>query len=308
MSDMTAAVHFSIKYDGPALASHQMDVRELAPALLALSSLLEEANRAVFPDDAEVRVHVKGDFKGGCFAIDLVALQSVKDQIVAIFAGPTATAAANLLAILGGLGLVGAAGKGLIDLIKWLAGRKPSRISTIGNAMVFEIRTEEMVETFEVDLVAGRLYQSRIVRQSLAKVVKPLEREGVDYFACGMDGKTESVVTKDEIGYFEMAAGGADVVSDTLSESVLLQIESAVFKEDNKWRFHDGATPFFAEIVDAAFLARIDTGDERFGKGDVLLVDLRRIQSITDNGLKLEYVVEKVHEHRAPLQAGLLPR
>ncbi len=28
---MSATVHFSIKYDGPALASHQMDVRELAP-------------------------------------------------------------------------------------------------------------------------------------------------------------------------------------------------------------------------------------------------------------------------------------
>lgn len=65
---------------------------------------------------------------------------------------------------------------------------------------------------------------------------------------------------------------------------------------------------FFAEIVDVDFLARIDSGDERFGKGDVLIVDLRRIQSITDNGLKLEYAVEKVHEHRAPLQPGLFPR
>lgn len=305
---MTAAVHFSIKYDGPALTSHEMDVRELAPALLALSSLLEEANRAVFPGSSEVRVHVKGDFKGGCFAIDLVALQSVKDQIVAIFSGPTATAAANLIAILGGLGLVGAAGKGLIDLIKWLAGRKPSRVSTIGDAVVFEIQTDEIVETFEVDLVAGRLYQSRIVRQSLAKVVKPLERDGIDYFACGMNGKTESVITKEEVAFFEIAAGGSDVVSNTVSESVLLQVESAVFKEDNKWRFHDGAASFFAEIVDVDFLARIDSGDERFGKGDVLIVDLRRIQSITDNGLKLEYAVEKVHEHRAPLQPGLFPR
>jgi hypothetical protein len=305
MEDMTAMVHFSIKYDGPALASHEMDVRELAPALLALSTLLEEANRAVFPDSSEVRVHVKGDFKGGCFAIDLVALQSIKDQIVAIFAGPTATAAANLLAILGGIGLIGAGGKGLIDLIKWLRGRKPTRVSTVGDSIVFEIRTEEVVESFEVDLVAGRLYQSRIVRQSLAKVVKPLERDGIDYFACGIDGRTEAVITKEETPFFEMAAGGADVVSDTLSEAVLLQIESAVFKDDNKWRFHDGATPFFAEIVDAEFLAKIDSGDERFGKGDVLIVDLRRIQSITDNGLKLEYVVEKVHEHRAPLQAGL---
>jgi hypothetical protein len=147
-----------------------------------------------------------------------------------------------------------------------------------------------------------------VVRQSLAKVVKPLEREGIDVFATGKDGATESVVTKDEVAYFEMAAGQADVVSDTTAAGVLLQIESAVFKEENKWRFNDGATAFFAEIADKDFLARIESGDERFGKGDVLVADLRRIQSVTDNGLKLEYSVVKVREHRAPLQGGLLPR
>jgi len=60
MSNMSATAHFSIKYDGPALASHQMDVRELAPALMALASLLEEANREIYPEGSEVRVQVKG--------------------------------------------------------------------------------------------------------------------------------------------------------------------------------------------------------------------------------------------------------
>ncbi len=306
MDLMSASVHFSIKYDGPALASHQMDVRELAPALIALSNLLEEANRAAFPDSDEVRVQIKGNFKGGSFGVDLVALQSITDQIVTMLAGPRATAAANLFAILGGVGLLGAGG--LIGVIKWLAGRKPNAIRLDGDKTIFEISSSETTETFEVDLVAGRLYQSRVVRQSLAKVMKPLERDGVDFFACGRDGKTETVVTKAELPFFEMAAGAADVVSDSVSESVLLQIESAVFKEDNKWRFNDGATSFFAEISDTDFLARIESGLERFGKGDVLIVDLRRIQSISDNGLKLEYLVEQVREHRAPLQPGLLPR
>ncbi|MEQ1659466.1 MAG: hypothetical protein ABL896_11885, partial [Hylemonella sp.] len=121
-------------------------------------------------------------------------------------------------------------------------------------------------------------------------------------------GKVETVVTKSDVPWFELAASEADVVSDTVSEGVLLQIESAVFKDDNKWRFNDGATAFFAEIVDPDFLARINSGDERFGKGDVLVVDLQRVQSITDSGLKLEYTVVKVREHRAPLQTSLLSR
>lgn len=308
--EMSASVHFSIKYDGPALSSHQMDVRDLAPALIALSSLLEESNRALFPDSSQVRVNVNGTFKGGSFGIDFVALQSIKEQVVSIFSGQEATAAANLLAILDGLGMVGvsgAAGGGLIALIKWLRGRKPSAVRIVGDTTVFEITTSEEIETMEVDLATGKLYQSRIVRQALAKVVKPLETEGIDFFACGRDSKAEAVVTKEEANYFAVAASDADVVSDTVSERTLLQIESAVFKDGNKWRFSDGGShAFFAEIKDEAFLARIDAGQERFGKLDVLIVDLRRVQSISDTGLKSEYIIVHVHEHKEPLQIGLL--
>lgn len=305
MTDMSASVHFSIKYDGPALADHQMDVRELAPALIALSELLEHANRAAFPDDSPVRVNVQGNFKGGSFGVDLIAIQNIGQQIVSMLAGTNATAAANLFGILGGLGLLG--GGGLIALIKWLRGRKPTAVRFEGEKAIFELQLTESIETLEVDLVAGRLYQSKVVRQALAKVVKPLEREGVDVFASGRDGVAETVVTKDDVSSFESAASDPEVVSDTVSEGVLLQIDSAVFKDGNKWRFSDGATSFFAEIEDAEFLLKIETG-ERFGKGDVLIVDLRRIQSITDNGLKLEYVVTRVKEHRAPLQIVLLPQ
>ena len=306
---MSDTVHFSIKYDGPALASHQMDVRELAPALIALSSLLEEANRALFPDSAEVRVNVNGSFKGGSFGVDFVALQSIKDQIVSIFAGPGATAAANLFAILSGIGLLGAGANGLIGVIKWLRGRKPSAIRFVDDKTIFELRLDETTETFEVDLTTGKLYQSRIVRQSLARVIKPLETEGIDVFACGQNGETQAVVTKEEAVFFAVAASGADVVSDATSEGLLLQIESAVFKDGNKWRFSDGSNSFFAEIADEGFRARIESGDERFGKGDVLVVDLRRIQSISDTGLKSEYIIDRVREHKAPLQMGLpMPR
>lgn len=303
MKDMSAKFHFSIKYDGPALVSHQMDVRELAPALIALSELLEHANKAAYPDASEVRVNVQGNFKGGSFGVDLIAVQTVAQQIVSLLSGNEATAASNLLGILGGLGLIG--GGGLIGLIKWLRGRKPSAIRTAGDKVVFELMDAEQKETFEVDLIAGKLYQTRVVRQTLARVVKPLEREGVDIFACGKDGATQSVVTSDERVWFDMAASEADVVSNTVRQNVLLQIESAVFKDDNKWRFHDGSNAFFAEIADRAFIDRINAGDERFGKGDVLIADLRIIQSITDSGLKQEYLIEKVHAHRDPLQQKL---
>ncbi|WP_250507594.1 hypothetical protein [Caballeronia sp. GAFFF3] len=62
---------------------------------------------------------------------------------------------------------------------------------------------------------------------------------------------------------------------------------------------------FFAALDDEVFLSKVNSG-ERFGKGDVLVVDLRQIQSIEAGALKNEYRIIKVHEHRAPLQQALL--
>lgn len=308
MQDMSTSIHFSVKYDGPALVSHQMDVRELAPALLALANLLEDANKTVFPDAEEVRVQVKGTFKSGSFGIDLIAIQSIAKQLVTLFSGSEAAAAANLLAILGGLGMASkTAGGGLIGLVRWLKGRKPTAIRTDSDRVVFEVETTEVLESYTVDLVTAKLYQERTVRQSLAKVLKPLEREGVDYFAV-IDASEELVtaITSDEVAAFAAAAAQADVVSDTLSERVLLQIESAAFRDGNKWRLSDGGQAFYAEIMDAEFLSSIQTGAARFGKGDLLVADVRQVQTVTDSGLKVDRYVVRVHEHRAPLQAPLL--
>ena len=299
---MSTTVHFSIKYDGPALASHQMDVRELAPALIALSDLLETANKAAYPDAPEVRVKVNGDFKGGSFGIDLIAIQSVAQQVTAWLAGPDATAAANLFGILTGIGMFGG---GLISVVQWLKGRRPSDIRFEGNKTIFELRTETTVETMEADLVTGRLYKARVVRQQLAKVLAPLAREGIDTFFSGENGSVFPLVTKAQLSYFDIAASEADVVSDSILRSILLQIESAVFKDGNKWRFHDGSSAFHAEIEDVDFLNRVESGAERFGKGDILVVDLRRVQTVTDAGLRTDSSVVRVVEHRAPLQQRL---
>ncbi len=45
---------FHLVYDGPALQEHQMDVRALAPALLSVGNLVEQANEIFNGDRAKV--------------------------------------------------------------------------------------------------------------------------------------------------------------------------------------------------------------------------------------------------------------
>lgn len=303
MSDMSASVEFSIKYDGPALTSHEMDVRELAPALLALSTLLEESNRALNGEKPEIRVNVKGNFKSGSFKVDLSAALTFKEQLVSLLAGSDATALANLFGILSGLGLLG--GGGLLGLLLWLKGRRPSSISYDKDKVVFTIEDDHGNESLAVDLAVHRLYQESTVRQSLAKVVKPLDREGIDTFTSGRDGVAEVVITKADAPALINVDDASNVVSDTVTDGMLLQIESPSFKDGNKWRLTDGTTSFYAELADTEFVDRIQSGEERFGKGDVLVVKMRRVQSISDSGLKTEYKIERVKEHREPLQGRL---
>lgn len=299
---MSASVHFSIRYDGPALAAHQMDVRELAPALIALSDLIEHANKAIDPQAPEVQVRVNGDFKGGSFGVDLTAAQTVAQQIIALFSGPESSASANLFGILSGIGLMGG---GLVALIKRLRGRRPDEIRIDGERTIFELRTDETTEVLEADLVTGRLYRSRLVRQSLAKVLRPLARDGIERFLAGADRQVAPLVSKAEAAWFDAAASEADVVSDSVQHGVLLQVESAVFRDGNKWRLDDGNGAFYAVLADDAFIARVETGAERFGKGDILVADLRRVQTVTDTGLRVDHTVLRVLEHRAPLQGKL---
>ena len=85
-----------------------------------------------------------------------------------------------------------------------------------------------------------------------------------------------------------------------------LQIESPTFVEGNKWKFFDGQNSWFADIQDEVFLARVDKGIERFGKGDTLIAIVRFSQSTSLSALKMERSVIKVAEHiEAPKQDNL---
>ncbi|KVU24589.1 hypothetical protein WK57_34200 [Burkholderia ubonensis] len=299
MTRTTDHEQFNVVYDGPALTEHRMDVRDVAPALVAIADLFSFANKELNGDNTEVRLEVKGSFKAGSFHSELIFIQSLANQIRDIFAGPNAAAFSNALAILGALGVVGSGG--LIGLVRKLRGNRPHRIEPTGSNVRIWV-TEK--ESLEVEEAVYRLYRSKTVRVSLQKTLSPLERDGITSFGIVRGTKVELAIENDELGTFAIFEEAGEVVSDVVGRKVLL-LESVVFKDGNKWRVHDGTYPFFAALDDEEFLAKVNAG-ERFGKGDVLVVDLRQIQIIGDDGLKNEYRILKVHEHRAPLQSSLL--
>lgn len=299
---MNTPTKFSIKYDGPALAAHEMDVRELAPALLALADMIKAANHALHGEKSDVQVNVKGTFKGGSFGIDLTAVQTMYEQLSSLLAGQGPTAAANLLAVLTALGLVGS--DGLIGLLKRLRGRKPVKIEFENNQIVLTVVEESVNERIMVDLETGKLWQDKTVRRSLHQVIKPLMQEGIDVFAAGRTATPETVITKDESEWFEFDENAVELNSNLIEQVCL--IESVTFKDDNKWKLNNGQT-FYAFMEDQEFLAKVGNGSVRFGKGDRLRVTMRIVQHERAGKIETSYHVVKVIDHHISHQSTLFP-
>ena len=81
MSDAT----IQLAYDGDALRNGSMDVRDLAPALLAAGELCEKANDVLNDGRAKVSVRVRSDFKTGSFELSLDVVQTLIEATKTIF-------------------------------------------------------------------------------------------------------------------------------------------------------------------------------------------------------------------------------
>ncbi|KQF79219.1 hypothetical protein APC21_05315 [Acinetobacter baumannii] len=300
IDDDAMSEKFHVVYDGKALEEHLMDVRDLAPAMMAISDLLTHANKEINGDKLEIQLNVKANFKTGCFGIEFVEHLSWVNQIKDLLVGPTATALANASGILGLVGFFGGATVGVIQIYKKLKGNPPVKIEeTVDHAKVFYTETEYL----EVDKRALRLYRSKVIASDIEKMLEPLSKDGIDSFYVVkemLDENVELFIDKKEVEYFKFQD-----IDDHLSESItetFLQIESISFKEKNKWRFNNGGSTFNASITDEVFLQKIDSGLLRFGKGDLLKVKLKTIQFLAHTKLKTEFEVMEVIEHKTTKQ------
>lgn len=92
---------FQVIYDGPALAGSLIDVRDLAPALLAFGDVIEQANATINDGQAKVTLKVSASFKSGCFGIDFAVVQGLLDQALDLFKGTPIASAKELTDYLG---------------------------------------------------------------------------------------------------------------------------------------------------------------------------------------------------------------
>lgn len=287
---MTSRVQFSVTFDGPALERHEMDARDLAGALFALGDFCSAAGKVLYGESAKVEVKVKASFQESSFKIDFALIHSWLSALIDMLNGNDAVAAATALSFLGALGFL--PNGGLIGLLRKLKGRKITSIEENNQTKVIIILSDG--ERWEEERNIVELYRDIHTRKELAKILNPLEKEGINEFRVGQDGHTMSI-SKEEISYFRYVPG--DESLNEVEYEMKFEVVSPVFQKGLKWKLSDGTSTFYAEILDDLFWEEIEKGQQSFSMGDILKCRARMVQILQEERLKSSYQIIKVHDH-----------
>lgn len=281
---------FSIAYDGPALEGGTMDVRDLAPALLAVGQLFDAANKVLNEDRIKSVVRVKATGMGS-FEVFLELSQAPWQQVVKFFSSDSVTAAVNIRDLIFG-------SFGIVFLYKWLKGRQADRVDKLDDNTV---RLTVGDDSIDIPTELFRLTKEPLIQAALENLItKPLKREGINLFKEHHEENTLEV-DESECDYLATPPDPSDLLIQSTRQAAF-SILSVAFKKDNSWRLHDGSATISAKVEDQDFLRRIDANQESFAKGDTLICEVKTTQYLTKKGLKVKHVIDRVVEHRSAAQ------
>ncbi|MBQ9537621.1 MAG: hypothetical protein IJU79_07555, partial [Desulfovibrionaceae bacterium] len=276
-----SATSLYIAYDGTDLKTHEMDVKVLAPALLAFSDIFEEANTILNGDRAKAHVNMRWSFKTGSFGFELSVTQPLLQSILDL-GKSTVTSAAALLKILGFT--ASAVTKGLINVLKWIGGRKIEKVSVDRKNVTLYIDKEHI----EIEAQVFTLLQNERIRKAIDDAIaKPLTCDCIDT-VCFTDSQPDPariiIIEKQEANSFRSNPFNPKKTG-TSDYEINLKISSVIFQENNKCRFSYGSnTNFYANITDEDFLRRIDNGLEVFDQGDEIKARIHERFTTNSNG------------------------
>lgn len=297
---------FKILYDGPALASNEMDVKDLAPALLALGELFEEANKILNGEKVKTSVNIKAT-NPGSLDIDFSLVQDIVTATRSLFSSDSATAIVNAKELLGLLFVgISGGGVGLFKFIAWLKRRNIKSITRLEDGKVkIEVKDGEITYSSEKEV---KLFGSLSLRKKIEAVVKPLKSDGIEKIKVisVTDSGRENEINKEQVEYFDAPEIEEEIIDEKEIE-MNLQIVNISFQKDGKWRFSDGNAIFFADILDDEFNDKIQHNEKFFAKDDILKVKAVMKQSLVEGRIRAEYIIKKVLEHRSAAVQIKLP-
>lgn len=303
---------FKFIFDGPAFADHQIDVADMAPALLALGNVVKRANEAINGDRAEARLMVKATAEGSfdaILSIDVSFVAAMVDLIDQATGHKERIATAKELTdLLINMGTIGVSVGGFFWALKNLRGKRPDEIKKNDNG------TTTIVSGDQVMIVDNRtviLLGDHATREATEEFGKKLDRiPGLAHVRFADDDPNpEVVLEKSDLQSLKIPEPLDEEPVETTSErEAWLKIMTAGFRNGYVWRFNDGGEKSFtATVTDEDFFKKVANGDIALSANDTLLCLIVEKQVLSGNSLSKEIEIAKVLKYvPGPKQMRLL--
>jgi hypothetical protein len=292
-----SSINLEVFFEGLAAKSGTIDARLLADSLIGYSEVFARTNAMVNGEASEAGVLVQSEFKAGSFIAGLELVQNIAEQARHLITSHPFLDATGLATLIGFITKNRALVKdSLLDLYKWLKGKKPERAVQVGNNDT-EITFGQNKKT--VTNVVFNLYSDEAIRAALGRLTSPLRNAAIDRIAMKQDGTEQSAIEKSEAEYFE--ADPLELTSDSSEmegqrETVLI-VSKLSFVEGSTWTFLEKGATVVAKIDDADFWQQVHEHKVTFGEGDRLRVLLRwRVIQSRNKKLVPKNTIQKVYE------------
>lgn len=297
---------FKFIFNGPAFAEHQIDVADLAPALIALGNVVKRANEAINGNRAEARLMVKATAEGSfdaILSIDVSFLSAVVDMIDHASGHRERIATAKELTdLLINMGtIMGAAGGGLAGffyVLKKLRRKRPDEIKAN------EDGTTTIIAGGDVMIVDNRtviLLEDSATREATEEFGKKLDKiPGLSHVRFADDDPDpEVVLEKGDLQSLRMPELlDEEPVEATSERKAWLKIVTAPFRDGYVWRFSDGGEKgFTATVTDEDFFTKVANGEIALSANDKLLCLVIEKQSLAGDSLSKEVEIARVLEY-----------
>lgn len=310
MSNILSLNHESlrIRFDGPALADHSMDVSVLGPSLTGLGQLLKAANRQVNGEDVNVRVVMNADVEANCVTMDFQILQGIGETVMQLLGNSHVKTAKEILEWLGLINYAGSSTLAVWGFLKWLAQRRPGeKVTTVDQGDSVEISISGSGNHVTVSRPVYNLALDPSVQDAFLQLLRPLKEPGIES-ATFVNKKAEVAVSNAE-AQLVMDATPADLDPRSEPQTITghIVIHQPTFDPlSKKWKFKWNGR---VESIDISNTDIADTVLKRGGVrvGDAYKVKMEIMEKRMKNGCYKQYfkVIEVLKFVPCP-QQGIL--
>ncbi|MEM9378256.1 MAG: hypothetical protein AAGA72_18720 [Pseudomonadota bacterium] len=300
----------TIRYDGPALAEHEMDVHRLAPALLGLGDLCRVANHALNSDAASVKVLVRADVEQKCFQLEFELVQSLYERLTTVLEQDQVQDAKDILEWIGILaGGTAGAGATLFGLYRFLSRKQPKDTISVSNADANGNVTYQIVGDGNSLIVPGPVDQiARDPRalSSFKRMLEPLQHAGYETVEFEHFETRAALFTREEAKQI-IALSEDELIVERDGELVSLiktsvKVRKAVFEGDSVWGINYKRA-VDAKMLDTEWLEDFQAGRIPLPPKSRLVVDLRETVPVDEDRMEqgaARYEIVKVYGVELP--------